>query len=275
MKITFLGTAAYEGYPNPFCECPNCKDERENGRGRFRATAIIDNDLLIDFGPDIVTSAQKFKLSFSSIKSLLITHAHEDHLYLPNFDLRKKDFNGSCDKLPELEVICPGDVGKIISDSMYFKDSRSKIRTVLPFEKVKSGEYEVIAFPANHRISETDFGLIYTISKGSKTIFYATDTGPIKGEYLKRLRDIIENKIDILVMDATLGYSNINYPYHNSFTSFHETLEIFRNCDILAPEAKVIAHHFSHHNNPSQKDLEFAYGKTGVMVAFDGMEAEI
>ena len=54
MRIKYLGTTAYEGVPSLFCECKNCKLARiKGGRNiRTRCQSLINNDLLIDFGPD-------------------------------------------------------------------------------------------------------------------------------------------------------------------------------------------------------------------------------
>ena len=54
MRITFLGTAASEGFPNAFCHCENCEGARALGGPslRKRSSALINSDLLIDIGPD-------------------------------------------------------------------------------------------------------------------------------------------------------------------------------------------------------------------------------
>ena len=54
MKIKYLGTAAAEGWPALFCDCPSCQKARELGGKniRTRAQAVVDGRLLIDFGPD-------------------------------------------------------------------------------------------------------------------------------------------------------------------------------------------------------------------------------
>jgi phosphoribosyl 1,2-cyclic phosphate phosphodiesterase len=60
MRVLFLGTAAYEGHPNVFCDCENC---RRRGWQEMKASGLrlpyIDDDLLIDFGPNIMSGAQK------------------------------------------------------------------------------------------------------------------------------------------------------------------------------------------------------------------------
>ena len=54
MKIKFLGTAAAEAMPAPFCVCENCKRAMKlGGRNiRTRSQALVDDALLIDFPCD-------------------------------------------------------------------------------------------------------------------------------------------------------------------------------------------------------------------------------
>ena len=58
--ITFLGTAAANAFPEAFCSCRNCTQARTaGGRSlRKRSAALINDDLLIDLGPDIMASSQ-------------------------------------------------------------------------------------------------------------------------------------------------------------------------------------------------------------------------
>ena len=54
MKLKFLGTAASEGIPNPFCNCELCtKARHEGGKDvRTRASALIDGVIQIDLSPE-------------------------------------------------------------------------------------------------------------------------------------------------------------------------------------------------------------------------------
>jgi hypothetical protein len=55
MRLELLGTAVEEGFPEPFCRCQNCEAPlSEGGRSlRLRSSAIINDDLVIDLGPDV------------------------------------------------------------------------------------------------------------------------------------------------------------------------------------------------------------------------------
>ncbi|MEG0693168.1 MAG: hypothetical protein RR444_08815, partial [Oscillospiraceae bacterium] len=54
MKLTYLGTAAAEGWPALFCTCPSCRSSAEHGGKsiRSRSQSLINDDLLIDFPAD-------------------------------------------------------------------------------------------------------------------------------------------------------------------------------------------------------------------------------
>src|SRR5699024_10320179 len=59
MRVEFLGTAAAEAFPDPFCDCDYCEASRIAGgkRLRLRASALINDDLIIDLGPDLHVAA--------------------------------------------------------------------------------------------------------------------------------------------------------------------------------------------------------------------------
>ncbi len=50
MKLTYLGTAAAEGWPAVFCNCPCCRQARVLGGKdiRTRSQALVNEDLLLD-----------------------------------------------------------------------------------------------------------------------------------------------------------------------------------------------------------------------------------
>jgi hypothetical protein len=58
MELTFLGTAASEGYPDAFCGCANCERARALGgcNLRKRSAALPDGTLLLDLGPDVMAA---------------------------------------------------------------------------------------------------------------------------------------------------------------------------------------------------------------------------
>ena len=83
MKIQYWGTAAAEGVPGIFCDCEVCRLAREHkGRKiRTRSQLLINDDLLVDFGPDTYSNSLKYDFNLTNLEHLIITHPHEDHLY--------------------------------------------------------------------------------------------------------------------------------------------------------------------------------------------------
>ena len=80
MKITLLGTAAI-GYPLAFCNCENCKLARiRKGKSiRKMASILINDDMIIDLGPDTQTAMNMYDKDMSKVETLLQTHTHTDH----------------------------------------------------------------------------------------------------------------------------------------------------------------------------------------------------
>lgn len=81
MELTFLGTAASEGYPVACCGCANCERARALGGPnlRHRAAALIDGTLLLDLGPDVMAASLALGVPLTNVRSCLLTHEHADH----------------------------------------------------------------------------------------------------------------------------------------------------------------------------------------------------
>ena len=94
MKLTYLGTAAAEGWPALFCRCEYCKKALERGGKnlRTRSQAMVNDDLLIDFPADSFSHMQQNGLNFSAVKTLLITHSHMDHFSPTDLHLRSTSY---------------------------------------------------------------------------------------------------------------------------------------------------------------------------------------
>lgn len=76
-----MGTAASEGIPNPFCNCKVCTYAREHGGAnvRTRASAMVDNHILIDMSPEWSAQLKRENMTAREIDTVLFTHTHPDH----------------------------------------------------------------------------------------------------------------------------------------------------------------------------------------------------
>ena len=76
MKLTYLGTAAAEGFPALFCNCKYCVEARRLGGKniRTRSQSLVNDDLLIDLPADTYSHFLNNGIEGDRIKTLLITH---------------------------------------------------------------------------------------------------------------------------------------------------------------------------------------------------------
>ena len=81
MRLIFLGTGTSMGIPVITCTCPTCTSSDPRDR-HLRTSALIETDagknILIDIGPDF--REQILREQITRIDTILITHAHRDHV---------------------------------------------------------------------------------------------------------------------------------------------------------------------------------------------------
>lgn len=254
MHITFLGTGA--------------ADWRKDDPG-FRAftSTRIDDSLLID---GTMAVSERILKDAADIKDVLYTHNHRDH-----FDIEL------------LKRLAP--VRAHIHSSWAHKVQAEGVE-VIPFEcneVFTVGEYEVRALPSNHLTEDwNDQTVHYVISKGGKSLFYATDGAWIT---TREWHGLLNYELDAAIFDATIGD-----PYPGDFRIFeHNSLDMVRLMlktmrapmaagnpatryihRVLKPEAPVFITHLARTLHPPQEELAKSL-EGEFIVAYDGFEADI
>ena len=268
MRLIFLGTAAAEGYPGVYCNCANCIEARTlGGRNlRYRSALLVNDNLLIDCGPDLGAAAQRFNKTLARVTTGLVTHAHEDHFYTGNFHMRRVDFTGKLE-IPSMRLFAPHDVADILSAevpdlSIY----RIESHTVRANDCWENDGYTFNAFHAHHAIGRYD-ALFYSVDDGQHSFLYATDTGAFPAETWAALAG---RSFDVIILEETMGFGS--YSQHIGFDGFIEHAQRMRAEGMLRPGGRVIAHHMSHTNNPVHEKIEAILNPHGVEVAYDGLE---
>ena len=271
MRLFFLGTAAAEGYPGIFCNCENCNEARALGGKnlRFRSAMLINDDLLIDFGPDLMAAAQRFNRNLSQVTTGLVTHAHGDHFDTFNFHMRRDAFTGGLE-IPIMRVFGPQEV----TDTLEGMDGdlsqmRIETQTVHAGNRWQYAGYTFTAYHAYHAVGKLET-VFYSIEDGEHSCLYATDTGPFPEETWQALEG---RSFDVIILEETLGVGM--YSQHQSFESFVEHAQRLRAEGILRPGGRLIAHHMSHSGNPTHEKVEAVLGPHGVEVAYDGMDIRL
>jgi phosphoribosyl 1,2-cyclic phosphate phosphodiesterase len=271
MKITFLGTAAAEGIPSPFCNCSTCTHAREfKGRNiRKRTSILINNDLMIDMGPDLVSSCSSLSISINNLKYALITHSHFDHFYPNNLEIRSKRYR---DDAPSLLTLVGGPSVLRTLDQIGYKDVEMEVIRVpfLPFNSLELPPYTVKSIAATHAPLHGD-AMNYIIDDGENKILYATDTGIFND---KVWSEIEGTQFKLIIIDVTNGQGKTS-PNHLNFEGLGIMLSRLKKLNALTKTTQVYATHFSHRSNPPHSELSDLLKKLEVNCSFDGLVLDL
>lgn len=280
MKVTMLGTAAI-GYPFAFCNCENCKLARlHKGKSiRKRASILINDDLIIDLGPDTQTAMTMYDKDMGKIKYLLQTHIHTDHY----------DEGLLCTRIPymimeghnKLEIyahpnclnIMSARVNQYENADLITEEGSSKLNVhsniLNAGDIVEFGDYKVKAIETTHDIKHGS--LLYVISQNNKNVFYATDTPALTENALNQLKGI---KLDVVIMDHTFG--NVDYSYsHLNEKLFIEQIKKLKEIKCIDDNTKIYGTHISHDGMSYHEEIEKRAIENGYNIAYDGMEIEL
>ena len=172
MKITFLGTGAADWR----------RADHKNLEGyRRNASVLIDDELLIDPGPDVPDALDTFDKQADKIRYVLNTHRHRDHYCVETF---------SCLAGAAFLPLRAGDTAQL-------------------------GKYRVTAMAANHGTARK--AVHFLITDGEKTLFYGLDGAWLLYDEVAAIQ---EAKPDLAVLDGTLGEEIGDYRVfeHNDLT---------------------------------------------------------
>lgn len=280
MIITFLGTAAANAYPEAFCRCSNCQRARALGGPslRKRSAALINDDLLIDLGPDIMTASYIHGCPLTNVHYCLQTHAHADHLD-PSHLLSRSPGYGVVGA-PRLHFYASPATVRLTAqllerdcapagllDPEVGERLNVEIHPIEALESVNLGRYWVTAFPANH--DPVVEPLLYAVEAEGRSIFYGVDTATLpeatwQGFHQRKLR------FDAVILDHTYGPDQPGSD-HLSAHEFIEHVARMREEGLLADSARILATHIAHEGNPVHPELAAWAAVYGYEIAYDGL----
>lgn len=284
LKITFLGTGAANAYPEAFCRCDHCSRARQLGGPslRARSAALVNEDLLIDLGPDIHTAAMRLQVSLENVCHCLQTHAHTDHLDPSHLLSRspgygvvgapRLEFYASPATLAETARLLARDTAPgTLFDDPVAAQLNLRLHPVAPLQPFRVGLYRVVAFPAVHDPQVEPY--LYAVSDHDHSIFYATDTAAWPEEFWEVILRF-GLRFDLVVLDHTYGPGEPGRD-HLSAHQVSEYAARFRDEGLLLPGGRVLGTHIAHEGNPPYPDLAAYAARQGYEIAYDGLVVEL
>lgn len=280
MNLTFLGTSAANAYPEAFCRCQNCQDARSLGGPslRRRSAALINEDLLIDLGPDIMTAAQIHARPLTNVRYCLQTHAHADHLdpshllsRSPGFGVigaPRLHFYASSATIQHMARTFERDLSSdSLLDPEVCEGLNLEIHPVEAWQSFRIGPYRVTAVPANHDPPVEP--LLFAVQTGQRSIFYGTDTAELSEDTWAAFHRY-KLQFDTLILDHTYGPDEPGGDHLGA----HQVIEHaarMRAEGLLAGNGRVFATHIAHEGNPVHPELAAFASRHGYEVAYDGL----
>ncbi|MFM7144845.1 MAG: MBL fold metallo-hydrolase, partial [Actinomycetales bacterium] len=162
--MRFLGTGAAGGWPNPYCSCSSCCQERVAGRARSSTSLLIDGLILLDCGPAAIDGARTLHQSLAEVEHVVITHGHPDHLS-PAFLLFRHWAHGPDGaSMPPLHLwapplalascepwIAPDELGRTVHLHPIVAGDEQTLRT-------RTSDYCLRMLPASHDLASSTHG---------------------------------------------------------------------------------------------------------------------
>ena len=276
MKVQILGSAAAECFPALWCECEYCAKARKNGEIRRRAAYRVDDDTLIDFGPDIHWQTTEFGIDLTKIRRVILTHPHGDHLSPIEFLWRKHwfskakheiDLYGAPSVFSKILAFCAGDSHLLSMEN----DLKMRTHAMGHGSTEQADDLTIFAMDADHAPGMQP--LLYLLTRGGKTVFIGNDTGWFPPQTWDALAG---KKIDLAILDCTNG---LNFPDegrgHMGANVVIRVKKKLEEMGCLKDGARVVATHFSHNGGGSQAEFEAFFDPHGIETGFDGKIMEI
>jgi phosphoribosyl 1,2-cyclic phosphate phosphodiesterase len=275
MELLLMGTAAAEGWPAPVCDCDGCREARRSGGPniRSRSGALIDEDVKIDFSPDTVSQTHRLGRSLTSVRTILFTHEHSDHLAAAELQWFVRPFTvtppkhtlhiyGNARVIDEIQRCS----GKELSGAA----EMHVMRELEPVTTVDGDK--VLPLPADHAPETLLLRITRSAARGGKTILYGHDSGPFPPATLDALSDGV--KLDIALFDCTYGLDE--HPRsHMGVNGVTRMAAELRKRGAIHGKTRCIATHFSHNGRAMHEDLVRLLSPHGIEPAFDGMIVKV
>lgn len=269
MDVRLLGSAAAEGWPALFCECPACEEARRRGGPnlRRRTAYAVNDDTLVDFGPDMHWQVTEFGIDLARTNHIIFTHSHGDHLSPLEFCWRRTGYSVVT---RDLNIYGNEQVLSRISEQISADWQRYRLQphTVRPFEPFVAGRLRVFPVEAQHAGPE-EHALNYVISDGDRSVLIANDTGWWEEPTWQALKGF---SFDAAILECTYVHREPNARlYHLGTDAVLAVKKELEHLGCIRSTTRVLVNHFSHNGFTLHEELCDFFAPHGIEVGFDGM----
>ena len=277
LRVKILGSGTANGLPSPFCDCETCRRARASQDPRDlrrRTSYLIDDDTIVDFGPDAYWQSVTYGVELHRLKRILCTHRHGDHINPELLTYRRDGWSmnhtrlklfASKPTLIALQVWALQNEGVRSFDEMDIDDV-----CLAAGKEVTDGDLRILPLAAKHHHIEA---LVYLLAKNGRAIFIGNDSGYYPEETWK----VLEGKhIDLAFLDATFGLFKADYDDdHCGANTTLRVVQRLRDMGCLTDTSQVFGIHFSHAGHALHRELEAYFAPHQVNAAYDGLEIVI
>ena len=284
MKITFLGTSAATACPLVFCRCAACQTAWKRGgkNKRRRSSVLINDDLLIDLGPDLMSAAFDFQIDVSHIRYCLQTHAHSDHFDAGHLITRLSDY--ATENILPLDLCASNETLAHMSDrlnleepgiNLITKEGQQRLNVdshpMKHGDTIALGNYRITAVESNH--DPRDGSLLWVVEEGNTAFLYATDSMRFTNSALSLFQER-KWRFHAVAIDHTYGPGTPGGG-HLCADEVIEEIEKLRSLNSLEDQCRVLATHLSHEGMPLHEELDTFAKQHGYEIAYDGLMIHI
>jgi phosphoribosyl 1,2-cyclic phosphate phosphodiesterase len=241
---------------------------------------VIDGALGLDYS-DVFQHTLHYGLDMRSIRHVLITHDHYDHLMRQDILSRAVGmtepihFYFSPESGAALANSVRARMEKMAAPGSNYNGNEVLVETHF-LEKKQTydiGGYTVIPLPARHG-NEKLGAYIYVIQKDGKSVLWAHDTGKFRSETIAFLKES-GIRFDFVSLDCTLKRGEPITGGHMDVERCREMVELLRENGNADDRTRVMLSHIGHLVERTHEELCAEVAPFGFEVAYDGLEIEI
>ena len=258
-QLTFLGSSDSQGVPRWWCNCEVCSEARDSGiNARTRPSVLLELDgakILIDASPEFRLQATREDVQ--NLETVLITHAHNDHVLGLGDVLDYLRWEGANTKIYAPESVLP----QLEQRFAYaFKGKYASRFQALP-KTLELHGWKIQAFEVPHGFNGT--ANAFKLERDGKTWVYCSDSIGLSESILEQHFQNLE----LLVLGTSFwDESSADY----AGRSVYDVLEALEVVEKIKP-VKTVFTHLGH-----GVDARDAYKlPENVVLAHDGLKLSL